>query len=85
MVGSDLVHLVHQFFSTGSLPTHLNDSTIVLIPKKQIPLSMGDVRPIALCNVSYKIISKVMSNRVQGVLHLIICLISDNIMVAHEV
>lgn len=73
----------------------LNETNIVLMPKKKIPTGMGDLRPIALHNVSYKLISKVLANRMKPMLDLIISpnqsafipgqLITDNIMVLFEV
>lgn len=67
----------------------------MLIPKKSNHECMSDLRPIALCNVVYKIISKVLENRLKVVLPQVISdnqsaflperLISDNIMVSFEI
>ncbi|XP_060969468.1 uncharacterized protein LOC133036755 [Cannabis sativa] len=94
-VSNDLITLVKNFFVVGSFPRELNHTNIVLIPKKKNPESMSDLRPISLCNVLYKIISKVLANRFKDVLPVVISnhqsaflpgrLISDNIMVAFEI
>ncbi|KAL8148453.1 hypothetical protein AgCh_005718 [Apium graveolens] len=68
IVGGDLVEIVHKFFLTGVLEEGMGDSNIVLIPKKKNPVNMMDLRPISLCNVIYKVISKVLANRVKQVL-----------------
>jgi hypothetical protein len=52
----------------GPLPNRWNDTTIVLIPKVKNPIRLKDLRPITLCNVLYKIISKVLANRLKGLL-----------------
>lgn len=46
----------------------LNDANIALIPKCNDPTSMRDFRPIALCNVTYKIVGKVLANRLCKIL-----------------
>jgi len=65
-----------------TIPLDLNITNIALISKGSTQVSMKDWRPIALCNVLYKIISKVLANRLKKVLSQCI---SDNVMVAIEV
>lgn len=88
-------HTVKEFFLNGTLDPRLNQTNICLIPKTERPIEMGEFRPISLCNVSYKVISKLMSKRLKKCLPKIISetqsafvarrLITDNILVAHEV
>lgn len=95
IVKKDVVELVKQFFDTGIIHDHLKLTNIALIPKKQNHVVMTDLRPISLCNVIYKVISKVLANRLKQVLDYVISdsqsafisgrLITDNIMVAFEV
>uniref|UniRef100_A0A803PUD0 Reverse transcriptase domain-containing protein n=1 Tax=Cannabis sativa TaxID=3483 RepID=A0A803PUD0_CANSA len=95
VVGNDVRLLVRSFFDSGYFPPSLNETNIVLIPKKKNAEFMTDLRPISLCNVLYKVISKVLANRLKVVLPDVISesqsaflpgrLISDNIMVSFEI
>jgi len=57
-----------EWLSTGTFPSNLNMTNIALIPKGDSQVSMKDWRPIALCNVVYKIVAKVLANRLKLVL-----------------
>nr|KYP42577.1 hypothetical protein KK1_036020 [Cajanus cajan] len=71
---------------------HINDAVIALIPKCPNPSSMKELRPIALCNVIYKILSKALANRLKPLLQKCVSLeqaafvqdrlITDNVLVA---
>src|ERR1044072_2523328 len=41
------------------------ETLVVLIPKGDLPNSLGDFRPISLCNVVYKLVTKVFVNRLR--------------------
>jgi hypothetical protein len=53
-------------------PSVINKTFIVLMPKVANPEELGPFRPISLCNVLYKIASKVAANRLKVILPQII-------------
>ena len=59
-VRDDIIKAVTYFFCIGSMPREVNSSLIVRIPKISNPTSVQNFRPISLCNVVYKIISKLL-------------------------
>ncbi|XP_019152396.1 PREDICTED: uncharacterized protein LOC109149189 [Ipomoea nil] len=65
IVGDSLYQLVNDFFNIGSLPNGLNETNIVLIPKVQRPEKVNQLRPISLCNVAYKLVTKIMAQRLK--------------------
>lgn len=85
---------VKEFFRTGFMPEGVNSTSIALIPKISNPFRMSNYRPISLCNVIYKVISKCLVNRLRPLLDRIISpeqsvfipgrMITDNALVAFE-
>jgi len=68
ILGQDILKLVEDTKSSGQIPTSLNSTFIALIPKADNPISLDEFRPISLCNCIYKIVSKIISRRVQRIL-----------------
>jgi hypothetical protein len=68
LVSEDLLALVEDSRTNGRIAGNLNSTFITLIPKKNKPHNFGDYRPISLCNLVYKIISKVIANRIKPLL-----------------
>ncbi|XP_074347588.1 uncharacterized protein LOC141686452 [Apium graveolens] len=60
IVGEDIYILIKNIFDTGKISEGLNDTNIILIAKKTSPSMLGGLRPIALCNVVMKIVTKIM-------------------------
>lgn len=65
LVKTDLLILVQQAFERGYFETCLSKILIVLHPKVDQPLRFKELRPISLCNVTYKMITKVVVQRLR--------------------
>ena len=68
VVGPQVVKCVLHILRTSKMPNGQNDTYICLIPKVKCPQKITEYRLISLCNVIYKIVSKVLANRLKGVL-----------------
>ena len=94
IIGPDVIECVLSVLNSGVLPCGINETYICLIPKVHSPQKITEFRPISLCNVVYKIISKMLANRLKGVLTEVIDKsqsafvpgrsITDNVLVAFE-
>lgn len=68
----DVCKEILNFLNHDMLDSELNVTQIILLPKKAGTLSVGDFRPISLCNVAMKIITKVLANRLSACLPAVI-------------
>ncbi|GKV41862.1 hypothetical protein SLEP1_g49342 [Rubroshorea leprosula] len=64
----EVIDFVQEFWDQGRLARGSNASFIVLIPKKDNPQGIEDYRPISLIGIMYKIIAKLLANRLRKVL-----------------
>lgn len=95
LVRQNILNYVHAFFHSGSLLKSLNQIYLTLIPKINFPNEVNHFRPISLCNVTYKIISKIMVSRLKPFMDRLVTPfqnafiqgrnITDNILIAHEI
>ncbi|GKC27774.1 RNA-directed DNA polymerase, eukaryota, reverse transcriptase zinc-binding domain protein [Tanacetum coccineum] len=94
IIGEDVRLAVREFFQTGKLIGQINATLISLVPKIKQPRKVTDYRPIACCNVLYKCISKILTNRIKGSLNKLVIInqsafipgksIQDNIFITQE-
>lgn len=95
VIGPAICQEIILFFWSGVLPRGLNETCVRLIPKVHGPRKVTEYRPIALCSVIYKIISKLLTKRLKHLLPNLISenqsafvhkrAISDNVIINHEV
>ncbi|GJU28782.1 RNA-directed DNA polymerase, eukaryota [Tanacetum coccineum] len=67
-IENDVFEAVKYFFNSGAIPNGCNSSFIALIPKIPNVNLVKDFRPISLIGSMYKIIAKILANRLVGVL-----------------
>ncbi|KAM1951519.1 hypothetical protein ACFX15_006123 [Malus domestica] len=94
IIASDVNNMIVDLTNGSLQPLRLNATHLALIPKVQNPDSVSQFRPISLCNYSYKILSKVLANRLKRWMPVLISTtqnafvegrqIQDNIGIAHE-
>lgn len=94
IVGDSIICTVAHCLNTDYVPVERNCTYLMLIPKKNHPKFLSDCRPISLCNVVYRIIARVLANRLKLILPIVVSptqttfipghLITDNKLVAFE-
>ena len=93
-IGTDVHQAVLSCLNLGAILKSINHTFITLIPKVNNLEKVFDFRPISLCNVIYKIMSKVIANHLKPMLNSIVSetqsafttdrLITNNILIAVE-
>ncbi|GKU87915.1 hypothetical protein SLEP1_g2242 [Rubroshorea leprosula] len=68
LIKDKLCHEIRLVFSMGIISEAWNASLIALVPKVQNPESISQFRPIGLCNVVYKIVTKLIVLRLRGLI-----------------
>ena len=68
ILGDELTNEVLDAINNKKIPNGWNQTNIVLIPKVESPEVITQYRPISLCNVVHKIMSKMSSNRLRKIL-----------------
>ncbi|XP_057424948.1 uncharacterized protein LOC130718376 [Lotus japonicus] len=72
IVGDSAYKVVREAFATGSFDGAISETLVALIPKVDVPTYFRELRPISLCNVMYKIITKVLVLRLRTCLQEIV-------------
>ena len=68
----DLLQMISSFLKKSKVRGNTNSTFLALIPKEANPISFDRFRPISLCNASYKILAKLLSNRLESLLGVLI-------------
>ncbi|XP_060200074.1 uncharacterized protein LOC132628293 [Lycium barbarum] len=68
IVDKDMINMVRVVLKGHPMPKYFTRTCLVLIPKVQHPQEFSEYRPISLSNVTHKIVSKVLNNRLSKVL-----------------
>ncbi|GJT64249.1 RNA-directed DNA polymerase, eukaryota [Tanacetum coccineum] len=71
-IGPDFCSAVDCFFESGTFPMGSNASFIALIPKVTDAILVSDFRPISLIGSVYKVVTKILANRLATVISVLV-------------
>ncbi|XP_052112461.1 uncharacterized protein LOC127744218 [Arachis duranensis] len=94
-IGNDVCNLTKSIFLQPKKVKEVNETLITLISKVEPVSHFKQLRPISLCNVSYKVVTKILANRLRSVMNKLVrpnqCSFipgrqsADNIIITQEV
>ena len=56
VLGQFVIEEIQAAVHSKSIPNYLNQTLVVLIPKREGPETLSHFRPISLCSTTYKVI-----------------------------
>jgi hypothetical protein len=65
LVGDDLWEVVEDTRIRGVVNPAIKSTLLTLIPKSNLSSSFSDYKPISLCNLCYKVITKILANMIK--------------------
>lgn len=94
IISTKVTEITQHFFQHGTMPLGFKHTFLALIPKKEKATKVDHFRSIALCNVAYKVITKILANRLKDLLDHIVSpwqssfilnrFMQDNVFITHE-
>jgi exonuclease III len=72
IIKADLLKMIKGFMEKAKVGGGTNSTYLALIPKESNPETFARFRPISLCNASYKILAKLLANRIKPLLNRLI-------------
>lgn len=81
----DVMNVFHELYSFGKFEKSLNATFTAFIPKRVGAFGVKGFRPISLVNGVYKIISKVLANRLSNVMEMIVLKSHNAIMKGRQI
>lgn len=68
LLAHHLTAFIQNIFQNATLPTAINETILCLIPKCSAPSEVQHFRPISLCNTIYKLVTKILFNRLKRIM-----------------
>ncbi|GJZ30258.1 RNA-directed DNA polymerase, eukaryota, reverse transcriptase zinc-binding domain protein [Tanacetum coccineum] len=85
IIKKDLHDFINSFFASCDMPYGANSSFFTLIPKVNNPTLITDFRPISLIGIHYKIIAKILANRLSKVIDKIVSKEQSSFIAGHQI
>ncbi|CAI5967659.1 unnamed protein product [Closterium sp. NIES-65] len=72
ILGGEFLRMAQNFSDTASIPASIKEAVTILLHKKGDKDKLDNYRPITLLNFTYKVLARVVANRMRPLLHRVI-------------